>query len=99
MICLGVGINLYLTVLWMLGHRPIGTRPLLWLGILLVLAGVQCMFFGLLAECLLHLHLRADYRYLNEVTAWPPLEKSGVAAHLSGASADVCMPLPDQRSL
>ena len=62
----GLGINLYLTLLWFLGDRPIGTRPLLFLGILLLLIGVQFVFFGLLAEFLLHLHLRDDDRYLEE---------------------------------
>jgi glycosyltransferase involved in cell wall biosynthesis len=65
MLLLGLGINLYLTILW-LGNRPIGTRPLLFLGILLLLVGVQFVFFGLLAEFLLHLHLRADDQYLDD---------------------------------
>ena len=55
--------------LWLLGDRPIGTRPLLFFGILLLLVGVQCVFFGLLAEFLLHLHLRADDRYLDDAIA------------------------------
>jgi glycosyltransferase involved in cell wall biosynthesis len=68
MLLLGLGINLYMTILW-LGNRPIGNRPLLFLGILLLLVGVQFVFFGLLAEFLLHLHLRADDRYLNDAIA------------------------------
>lgn len=40
----------YLTVLWFLGHGPIGTRPLFFLGILCVLMSVQFVSFGLLAE-------------------------------------------------
>ena len=59
MILTGTGINLYLTALWTLGHS-IGTRPLLLLGVLLILVGVQCVFFGLLAEFMLHLWPRAD---------------------------------------
>jgi glycosyltransferase involved in cell wall biosynthesis len=69
MLLCGLGINLYLTLLWFLGDRPIGTRPLLFLGILLLLVGVQFVFFGLLAEFLLHLHLRADDRYLDDAIA------------------------------
>jgi glycosyltransferase involved in cell wall biosynthesis len=69
MLLLGLGINLYLTILWLLGDRPIGTRPLLFFGILLLLVGVQFVFFGLLAESLLHLHLRADDRYLDDAIA------------------------------
>ncbi len=68
MLLLGLGINLYMTFLW-LGNRPIGNRPLLFLGILLLLVGVQFVFFGLLAEFLLYLHLRADDRYLDDAIA------------------------------
>ncbi|GIX49405.1 MAG: glycosyl transferase family 2 [Candidatus Tectimicrobiota bacterium] len=46
----GLGIDGYLTVLWWLGKGPIGTRPLLVLGSLLITVGVQLFFFGLLAE-------------------------------------------------
>jgi glycosyltransferase involved in cell wall biosynthesis len=54
LLSLGVGtvINLYLTVLWFLGDRPIGDRPLLTLGVLLMIMGVQFVSFGLLAEML-----------------------------------------------
>ena len=45
----GTGILGWLSVLWLLGH-PIGDRPLLQLGVLLVLVGVQLLMFGLLAE-------------------------------------------------
>jgi glycosyltransferase involved in cell wall biosynthesis len=46
----GLLINLYLTGLWLDGVRPIGTRPLLSLGVLLLFMGVQFVSFGLLAE-------------------------------------------------
>lgn len=49
----GVLINLYLTVLWFLGERPIGNRPLLTLGVLLMIIGIQFISFGLLAEMLI----------------------------------------------
>jgi len=39
----------YLTVLWFLGH-PVGTRPLLTLGVLLTLTGIQIACVGLVAE-------------------------------------------------
>ena len=49
----GVGLALlaYLTVLWFLGE-PIGTRPLLTLGVLLTITGLQFLCFGLLGELL-----------------------------------------------
>lgn len=46
----GVGILGYLTVLWFLGDRPIGTRPLFFLGLLLTMVGVQVITTGLVAE-------------------------------------------------
>ncbi|MEE8169395.1 MAG: glycosyltransferase family 2 protein [Phycisphaerae bacterium] len=42
----------YLTVLWFQGHGPIGQRPLLILGILLIIVGVQFFATGLIAELL-----------------------------------------------
>lgn len=52
MLLLGTGflINLYLTVLWFIGDRPIGNRPLLLLGVLLMLVGFQTLTIGLVAE-------------------------------------------------
>jgi glycosyltransferase involved in cell wall biosynthesis len=49
--CLGAGmlINLYLSVVW-LGGEAIGHRPLLQLGVLLMVLGVQFLSLGLLAE-------------------------------------------------
>jgi glycosyltransferase involved in cell wall biosynthesis len=60
----GLGINLYLTVLWFLHHRPIGTRPLLLLGVLLMLLGVQLISMGLLGEMV----VRTYYEILGKPT-------------------------------
>jgi glycosyltransferase involved in cell wall biosynthesis len=46
---IGVAIDLYLAVLWFRGFG-IGDRPLLLLGTLLIILGVQIVIFGLLAE-------------------------------------------------
>lgn len=46
----GFAIDLYLAFLWFIGERPIGDRPLLTLGTLLIILGVQVLVFGLLAE-------------------------------------------------
>jgi len=51
----GLLICFYLSTLWFLGMGPIGNRPLLHLGILLVLTGLQLICLGFLAE----LHLRS----------------------------------------
>ncbi len=53
----GFCINLYLSVLWMAGH-PIGNRPLLFLGVLLMVIGVQFFSFGLIGEMLTHANER-----------------------------------------
>ncbi|MSQ28406.1 MAG: glycosyltransferase [Dehalococcoidia bacterium] len=45
----GLAVNVYLTGLWFT-HEPIGTRPLLQLGVLLMVMGVQFLSLGLLGE-------------------------------------------------
>lgn len=52
---LGFGILSYLTVLWFRGI-PIGTRPLLSFGVLLVLVGGQIVFTGLLADLIVNMN-------------------------------------------
>ncbi len=46
----GLVIDFYLAVLWFMGRGPIGNRPLLTLGTLLIILGIQILIFGLLAE-------------------------------------------------
>jgi glycosyltransferase involved in cell wall biosynthesis len=46
---LGIIISLYLTFLWFQGHG-IGNRPLLFLGILLIIVGLQSFSIGLIGE-------------------------------------------------
>jgi glycosyltransferase involved in cell wall biosynthesis len=48
----GFAIDFYLTVLWFMGERPIGDRPLLALGTLMITVGIQMLVFGLMAEML-----------------------------------------------
>jgi glycosyltransferase involved in cell wall biosynthesis len=50
----GIGVCGYLTVLKLLGN-DIGHRPLLMLGVLLVVVGVQILATGLIAELIVHL--------------------------------------------
>ncbi len=50
---IGLVINLYLTWLWIHGIG-IGHRPLLFLGILLVMVGVQFLLMGLIGEMITH---------------------------------------------
>ncbi len=55
---IGVGILSYLTVLWFQGE-PIGTRPLLTLGVLLTITAAQFIGIGLLAELLVRTTIKS----------------------------------------
>ena len=57
----GSGINLYLTMLWLSGE-PIGTRPLLQLGTLLMITGIQFLSLGLLGEMVTLASAQDDHR-------------------------------------
>jgi len=46
----GFLICLHLSMLWLTGHRPIGNRPLLLLGVLLLIWGAQFISIGLVGE-------------------------------------------------
>lgn len=58
----GLGILLYLSALWLQGEA-IGTRPLLTLGVLLVITGTHFVGLGLLGELLVRTTLRASEIY------------------------------------
>jgi len=47
---LGSSILFYMSILWFIGSRPIGSRPLFFLGILLVILSFQLISLGILAE-------------------------------------------------
>ncbi len=57
---LGFIINAYLAIIWFLGQH-IGTRPLLTLGVLLMIMGAQFVVFGLLAEMIASTKTETDY--------------------------------------
>lgn len=70
MIGVGTLILLYLSVIHFMGER-IGTRPLLFLGILLVLGGIQIFFTGFLADLFINLSFKNnkndfDLKYSSE---------------------------------
>ncbi len=62
----GFAIEVYLSVGWFLG-RWIGDRPLFFLGIVLLLGGVQFVFFGLLAEMIAYSARRQDEYSIQEL--------------------------------
>jgi hypothetical protein len=59
--CGGLLINGYLTVLWLSGEG-IGQRPLLLLGVLMTVIGVQFASLGLLGEFLAYQGQKLSYR-------------------------------------
>lgn len=58
----GFGINLYLAVLWAGGHR-LSNRPLLLLGVLLMILGIQVLTTGLIAELVISQGFRRKDSY------------------------------------
>ncbi len=58
----GTGISLYLSILKFSGH-PIGNRPLLFLGILLIVLGVQFFSTGLLGEMIIKPRMERTENY------------------------------------
>jgi glycosyltransferase involved in cell wall biosynthesis len=50
---IGTLISFYLSIIWLLGE-PIGSRPLLIAGVLFIIAGIQLIVFGLLAELIVY---------------------------------------------
>lgn len=50
---IGILINLYLSMLWFQG-KYIGSRPLFFLGILLIVVGIQSLSIGLIGELIVN---------------------------------------------
>ncbi|MCD6587524.1 MAG: glycosyltransferase family 2 protein [Candidatus Fermentibacteraceae bacterium] len=61
----GLVINIYLSVLW-LGGEAIGKRPLLLMGVFLMLAGFQFISMGLLGEMILRFNPRKPYTITSQ---------------------------------
>lgn len=58
---IGVLILAYMTILWFLGSRPIGTRPLFFFGIMSIILSVQLISLGILAELIARSRTEPDY--------------------------------------
>jgi glycosyltransferase involved in cell wall biosynthesis len=63
LIAAGLALCAYLSWLWLLGERPIGDRPLLTLGVLLVISGLQFVSTGLVSEMVRHSGYRGSDDY------------------------------------
>jgi len=72
----GFAILAYLTGLWLTGMGPIGERPLLMLGILLLLFGSQLVGIGLLGELLLARTIREQDKYAIRPDQRPALDRA-----------------------
>jgi len=60
---IGLGLLSYLTVIWFMGES-VGTRPLLTLGVLLTITGVQILCVGLVAEVVVRTSLNRGEVYV-----------------------------------
>ncbi len=70
LVLVGLGISLYLTVIWF-GGESIGGRPLLMLGVLLLVVGIQFISLGLLGEMLIKLSRRSSFQILEKTGSKP----------------------------
>jgi len=77
---LGFAINLYLTIGWLSGVW-IGNRPLLFLGVLLMVVGVQFFSFGLIAEMIVNKSERDQTYSVKSDTGVPGGSRSVTAAN------------------
>jgi len=64
---LGVGINLYLTYLWLFNDLWLANRPLLFLGVLLTILGIQFFSLGLLGEMITRQRIAEQEYSIKEV--------------------------------
>ena len=62
----GLGLSGYLTIVKLLGN-DIGTRPLLLLSVVLFIAGIQLLSFGLLAEMVMRTYHESQKRPIYRV--------------------------------
>ncbi|MDO8586071.1 MAG: glycosyltransferase family 2 protein [Armatimonadota bacterium] len=61
LLAIGFAVNGYLAVLWTMGYG-IGHRPLLTLGVLLMILGIQFISTGLMGEMMVHMQRKDDTR-------------------------------------
>ncbi len=64
---IGTLICLYLSFLKLVLQHQIGNRPLLWLGVLLIIVGIQLIIFGLLAEMLARTYFESQSKKIYAI--------------------------------
>jgi glycosyltransferase involved in cell wall biosynthesis len=88
---LGGLLLLYLSVLWLQGE-PIGTRPLLTLGVLMTIGAIQFLGLGLVAELLVRTTI--ETREIFSVKATRGLGKASVAREVDRTPGRLARPAP-----
>jgi glycosyltransferase involved in cell wall biosynthesis len=84
----GFLIDLYLTVLWLVFRKPLSDRPILMLGTMLIIIGVQFLFFGLLAEMIAFSFRRDnDFSVVEKIDAVEPGIVEAKPAETAGVEA------------
>jgi hypothetical protein len=63
----GMGISIYLTILRLFFGEPLSDRPILLLGILLIMLGVQLILMGLLGELIIRTYPEAQDKRIYAV--------------------------------
>ena len=85
----GFAVCTYLSVLWFMGE-PIGTRPLLTLGVLLIIVGIQFLATGLIGELLVHIYSSSDPSLSRRVIRpTPETSTPGLAPRTSPSALEV----------
>ncbi len=92
---IGLAILVYLSVLWVVANESIGDRPILLIGIMLMLVGVQLVSAGLVAEMLTRQDsaARRDYniREVQEATATLAVPEGARSAGGDGDDKDAAL--------
>jgi len=79
---LGFFINLYLSYLWFFRSQSIGSRPLLSLGVLLMLVGVQFFSLGLIGDLVVsQVHQARPYYSIRRTHNLAPEQAEGLRHH------------------
>lgn len=74
---IGGALLIYLTALWLFTDQSIGNRPLLLLGVLLVLLAVQLVSLGVLAELIVSQRVQREDRDRNVIEHIRPSSRTG----------------------
>ncbi len=80
----GLGL-VYMAILWLVGERPIGTRPLLLYSVAMLVVGTQLVSLGILAELVTSYNIRAEDTFSVAETIGAKDDPHSKDAELSGS--------------